>query len=318
MKADVVVLDETSMVDISLFASLLCALKPDARLVMVGDPDQLPSVGPGNVLRGTLSSGVIPAVRLDEIFRQAVSSNIVTCAHAVNRGELPELRHRTGDLYFTSKPDPETAARTVVDLCVRRLPQNMGFDPSRIQVLSPTRRGPAGTKALNAMLQSALNPPAKDKPERKSGDYIFRTGDRVMHIRNNYDLRWVDSTGAEGCGVFNGDVGVIQDIDLREEILHVRYDDKLATYPFELLDELEPAYAITVHKAQGSEYPAVLLVACDAAPQLLSRAVLYTAITRAQELLVIVGSEGVVAHMTANNRRSRRYCGLKYRLLGEM
>lgn len=316
LAADVVVLDECSMVDLALFSALLDALRPEARLILVGDPDQLPSVGPGCVLGDLLSCGTIKTVRLTEIFRQARSSNIVLAAHAVNRGEVPELRHKSGDLFFVRRADAVRTAETVVDLCARRLPANMGFDPAQIQVLSPTRRGPAGTAELNRLLQAALNPPAEGKAERRNGDFTFRTGDRVMHIQNNYDLQWRSTDSAEnGMGVFNGDVGTIVEIDTRAETATVRYDDRIVVYPFELMEQLEPAYAVTVHKSQGSEYPAVVLVASDAPPRLMTRPVFYTAITRAQRLLVIVGSEAAVETMVRNNRRRRRYSGLRARML---
>ena len=314
--ADAIILDEVSMVDLDLMYALICAIRPGAKLVMVGDPDQLPSVGPGNILKDLLESDRIVSVRLTEIFRQAEQSNIVLSAHSVNRGETPKLRHSSGDFFFMRRRNPQDVVQTVVELCAERLPQNMGFKQEQIQVLSPTRRGIIGTENLNAELQKAINPYARNKAERRSGDYLFRTGDRVMHIRNNYDLPWQSVDGKEnGIGVFNGDVGNVYEIDSRAENVAVRYDDRIVFYPFELLNELEPAYAVTVHKSQGSEYPAVVFVASRAAPQLLNRAVFYTAITRAQELLVIVGEEEVVTHMVNNNRRSMRYTGLKYRLM---
>lgn len=314
LTADVVILDECSMVDLPLFAALIEALKPDARLILVGDPDQLPSVGPGSVLADLLQSGTVETVRLVDIFRQAQSSNIILAAHSVNRGELPELRHKDGDLYFIQRGEATDVADTVVDLCIRRLAK-MGFEPERIQVLSPTRRGPAGTASLNRLLQAAINPPSERKAERKNGEFVFREGDRVMHIKNNYDLQWRSTTTSEtGMGVFNGDIGRIDEINNRAETLAVRYDDRYVVYPFELLDQLELAYAMTVHKSQGSEYPAVVLVASDASPRLLTRQVFYTALTRAQSLLVIVGSRQTVAQMVTTNRRTRRYSGLKYRL----
>ncbi len=316
LDADVVILDECSMVDIELMYSVVSALKGGARLILVGDPDQLPSVGPGNVLGDMIASGVIRTVRLTEIFRQAQLSNIVMSAHAVNRGEMPELRQKSGDFFFLKRRSPQAVVETVVDLCTRRLPQSMGIEPSQIQVLSPTRRGVTGTENLNNALQAVLNPPEKGKPERRSGGYIFREGDRVMHIKNNYDLMWSSEDGSSGMGVFNGDVGEVCGIDSRGENLLVKYDDRYVTYPFPLLDELEPAYAITVHKSQGSEYPAVVLVASQAAPQLLNRPVFYTAITRAQNLRVIVGDEGVVETMVKTGRKSKRYSGLRYRLEG--
>lgn len=316
LDADAIILDEVSMVDVNLMYALVRAIRPGAKLVMVGDPDQLPSVGPGNVLKDLLESERIASVRLIEIFRQAEQSNIVLSAHSVNKGELPKLKHSTGDFFFMRRKNPRDVVQTVVELCAERLPQNMGFRPDQIQVLSPTRRGVIGTENLNLELQKAINPSSKNKAERQSGGNMFRTGDRVMHVRNNYDLPWRSIDGREnGIGVFNGDVGVVYEIDNRAENLAVRYDDRIVFYPFELLSELEPAYAVTVHKSQGSEYPAVVLVASKTAPQLLNRAVLYTAITRAQELLVIVGEEEIVARMVNNNRRSMRYSGLKYRLM---
>jgi len=316
LPADVVILDETSMVDITLMSALLAALKPDARLILVGDPDQLPSVGPGNVLKDLLTCGILETAALRDIFRQAQNSNIVVNSHAVNRGEMPNLKNKEGDFFFIKRDTPETVLETVVDLCIRRLPVNMGFEPSQIQVLSPTRKGGTGTARLNAALQDALNPPAPGKHERRSGEYIFRTGDRVMHIRNNYNLQWFPTSGgAGGLGVFNGDIGEILEIDAASETMLVLYDDRIVYYPFDLLSELEPAYAMTVHKSQGSEYPAVVLVASSAASsRLLSRQVFYTAITRARKLLVIVGEEQVVSAMVANNRRGVRYSGLRSRL----
>jgi exodeoxyribonuclease V alpha subunit len=316
LDADAVILDETSMVDLELMNSLVRAIRPGARLIMVGDPDQLPSVGPGTVLKDLLECGRIATVRLTEIFRQAQSSNIVMGAHAVNRGEVPVLTHKTGDLFFLRRNSPQSAADTVVELCAERLPRNMGYSPEQIQVISPTRRGIAGTINLNRALQQALNPPRAGKAEYLSGNHLLRVGDRVMHIRNNYDLPWQSSDGiGSGLGVFNGDVGTIADIDQKAETVLVRYDDRIVYYPFELLDELEPAYAMTVHKSQGSEYPVVVFVASRAASRLLNRAVFYTAMTRAQELLVIVGEEEVVRCMVGNNRPGKRYSGLKYRMV---
>jgi exodeoxyribonuclease V alpha subunit len=313
---DVLVLDETSMVDISLMYALLDALKPDTQLMLVGDPDQLPSVGPGNILKDLLGSRIIPTVTLTDIFRQARNSNIVLSAHAINSGEMPQLKRSDGDFFFIRRLTAKGVSDTVVELCKTRLPDNMGFDISRIQVLSPTRRGFAGTSALNAALQEALNPRAEDKIERRLGDRIFRTGDRVMHIKNNYNLEWYSVQGNEsGFGVYNGDIGNITDIDLRNETVTVRYDSRYVVYPTELLSELEVAYAMTVHKSQGSEYPAVVLVLSDAPDKLLYRSIIYTAVTRAQSLLVIVGSDEVIAKMIENNRRAKRYSGLKFRLL---
>lgn len=313
LKADAVIVDETSMVDITLMHGLLSALRPECRLILVGDPDQLPSVGPGNLFSDLIRSGVIPMVRLTEIFRQAAESAIVRSAHGVNRGELPDLRDNKHDFFFLRRKEPARAAETIVELVKTRLPNNMGIPPEQIQVLSPTRKRTAGTASLNRAIQEAVNPPGPDRPERRFGEYIFRRGDRVMQVRNNYDVVWKDGL-TSGMGVFNGDIGQVVEVDNRAELLAVDFDGRRVEYTPDMLGELEPAYAITVHKAQGSEYRAVILAVCEGAPMLLTRGVLYTAITRARELLILVGDEDVVAHMTANDRQQRRYSGLRWRL----
>ena len=313
LRADAVIVDETSMVDVPLMAALLSALQGDCRLVLVGDPDQLPSVGPGNLFADLIRSGVVPTVRLTEIFRQAAQSAIVRSAHQVNRGELPDLRKNRGDFFFLARRDPQSALDTIVDLCRRRLPERMGIPADQIQVLSPTRRRGTGTRALNQALQAALNPPLEGKGERRFGDWVFRAGDRVMQVKNNYDILWREEGGADsGMGMFNGDIGVIRSID--GEVITVDFDGKVVEYAPDMLGELEPAFAVTVHKAQGSEYRAVILAALDGAPMLMTRGVLYTAITRAKELLIIVGDDQAVAQMVANNRQTRRYSGLRDRL----
>ena len=318
LKADAVIVDETSMVDVPLMAALLAALRNDCRLVLVGDPDQLPSVGPGNLFGDLIRSGTVPTVRLTQIFRQAAQSAIVRNAHLVNAGELPDLRKNDNDFFFLSRRDPQSAAETIVDLCRRRLPERMGIPADQIQVLSPTRRRGTGTSALNQALQAALNPPSEEKGERRFGDTLFREGDRVMQVKNNYDILWREDGGAaSGMGVFNGDIGRIQSIDPRGECITVDFEGRIVEYSPDMLGELEPAYAVTVHKAQGSEYRAVILAALDGAPMLLTRGVLYTAITRARSLFIVVGEESVVARMVANNRQTRRYSGLRARLAGE-
>ena len=317
LPVDAIIVDETSMVDISLMAALLAALRGDCRLVLVGDPDQLPSVGPGNVLDHLLRSGVIPSVGLTEIFRQARESAIVMSAHGVNRGIVPELNNKSKDFFYLGRRDPGRVADTVVELCRSRLPNNMGIPADQIQVLSPTRRRGAGTAALNRALQAALNPPAEGKGERTYGQYIFREGDRVMQVKNNYDLFWENpATGERDLGVFNGDIGMVTEVTA--EGLSVSFDGRLVSYPTELLGELEPAYAVTVHKSQGSEYRAVILSLCDVPPTLLARGVLYTAITRARELFIVVGSDELLAKMTANDRQTRRYSALRTRLIREV
>ena len=315
LAADAVIVDEASMVDVTLMAAVLDALRGDCRLVLVGDPDQLPSVGPGCVFADLIRSGAVPTVRLTEIFRQAAQSAIVRTAHMVNRGLMPDLRANDNDFFFLSRRDCASAADTIVDLCRRRLPERMGIPADQIQVLSPTRRRGTGTAALNRALQDALNPPREDKEERRFGEYIFRLGDRVMQVKNNYDILWREpESGASGMGVFNGDIGRIVAVAPRGETLTVDFDGRQVEYTPDLLGELEPAYAVTVHKAQGSEYRAVILAAVDSAPMLLTRGVLYTAITRAKSLFIVVGDETVVERMVENDRQTRRYSGLRARL----
>ncbi len=314
LNADAVIIDEMSMVDIELLHYLFRAIRPGTRVIFVGDPDQLPPVGPGFPFSDMLRSGVLPAIRLTEIFRQAQQSLIVMNAHRVNQGILPELKNVKSDFFFIRAASEEQAAQTIAQLCATRLPQNMGISADQIQVLSPTKKGGAGTMELNRLLQHHLNPSAPGKPEKKFGEYIFRVGDRVMQIRNNYDILWKKNDGTIGAGMFNGDVGTVTSIDTDSELLSVLFDDRTATYDFTELNELEPAYAVTVHKSQGSEYRAVVLSAWNGSAYLLNRSVLYTGITRAKELLVIVGREDTVNAMTQNAKVGRRYTGLKLRL----
>lgn len=312
---DAIIVDETSMVDISLMSALLSAIRSDCRLILVGDPDQLPSVGAGNLLSDLIRSQRIPMVRLTEIFRQATESAIVMNAHSVNRGEVPNLKENQGDFFFLSRPDPGRTAETIVELVEKRLPEKMGILPEQIQVLSPTRKHQTGTYELNLALQNAVNPPSEDKEERRFGAYLFREGDRVMQIKNNYDLVWNGEDGQQaGMGVFNGDIGHVVSIDNRGEMITVDFEGKKVVYSPDMLIELEPAYAMTVHKAQGSEYRAVILAVNDGAPMLLARGVLYTAITRARELFILVGDHGKVVQMIGNDRQQRRYSGLRSRL----
>ena len=315
LKAEAVIVDEMSMVDIQLLHHLMQALPRKCRLILVGDPDQLPPVGPGFPLNDILRSNVLPSIRLTEIFRQAQESLIVMNAHKVNQGQLPVLKDVKNDFFFLHASDEESVGRTIVGLCSTRLPKNMGISPDQIQVLTPTKKGLAGTANLNKLLQNSLNPPSPEKKERAFGEFIFREGDRVMQIRNNYDIMWRKVDGAMvGEGVFNGDVGTIQRIDPAMEQMTVLFDDKLVDYDFTQLNELELAYAMTVHKSQGSEYRAVVLAAWGGSPYLLNRSILYTAITRARELLIIVGREETIAVMTENGKVGRRYTGLKLRL----
>lgn len=315
LRCDAVIVDEASMVDVLLMSSLLRAVPERARLILVGDPDQLPPVGPGFPFYDMLRSGAVPTVRLTEIFRQAQKSLIVTNAHKVNQGQAPELGRVDSDFFFLRRRSEQAVVQTVCELCSLRLPKNMGVAPEEIQVLSPSRKGSAGTVELNRALQNALNPQSPGKMERKRGDFSFREGDRVMQIRNNYDILWKKRDGsAVGAGVFNGDIGTIVSIDPEQETITVDFDEKYVEYTFDMLNELELAYAMTVHKSQGSEYRAVILAAWGGSPYLLTRSILYTAITRARQMLIIVGREEVVAAMTENYRKSRRYTGLKLRL----
>ena len=315
LKADAIIVDEMSMVDILLLHSLLRAVPQRCRLILVGDPDQLPPVGPGFPFSDMLRAKTLPTVRLTQIFRQAQESLIVMNAHSVNNGQMPELRNRKSDFFFLPCRSEEEVFQTIQGLCQTRLPKNMGIAPSEIQVLSPTKKGGAGTVHLNKVLQAALNPAAADKKEKQVGEILFREGDRVMQIRNNYDIVWkkTDNTMI-GTGIFNGDVGIIQSIDMNLELVSVVFDDRVAEYDFTQLIELEPAYAMTVHKSQGSEYRAVVLSAWNASPYLLSRSILYTAITRARSLLIIAGREDTIAQMVNNAKVGRRYTGLKLRL----
>lgn len=315
LEADAVILDEASMVDITLMASLLRAMRRGCRLVLVGDADQLPSVGPGNVFSDIIRSNAVGTIRLTEIFRQAEASAIIRNAHLINGGQSPEWTENKGDFFFMQRSTRERAADTIVELCAERLPKNMGIDPSQIQVLSPTRQSETGTENLNRRIQAAVNPPRPDKNEKQYGEYIYREGDRVMQIRNNYDIIWKNTDGLTGgSGVFNGDTGRILHIDRQTETMEIDFDGRLTVYPFELLHDLEPAFAMTVHKAQGSEYRAVILCAMPGASALMTRGVLYTAVTRAKELLIIVGDTETASRMTADDRRQRRYSGLRARL----
>ena len=317
LNCDALVLDECSMVDITLMSSLLKALKPGCRLVLVGDADQLPSVGPGNVFSDIIRSQTVPTVRLTEIFRQKGDSRIVRNAHMINRGEHPDFEANTGDFFRLRRLKGGTAVETIVELCARRLPENMKIPSASIQVLSPTRKGETGTVNLNKRLQAALNPPSESKKEKLFGEAVFRVGDRVIQTKNNYDTIWKTKCGVSGAGVYNGDIGTIAQIDPITETLTVDFEDKLATYSFEMLNELEHAWALTVHKSQGSEYRAVVLALSGDVQMLLTRGVLYTAVTRAKELLIMVGDDNIAHRMIDNNKQSRRYSALRLRLIAD-
>ncbi|MCL2628086.1 MAG: ATP-dependent RecD-like DNA helicase [Oscillospiraceae bacterium] len=317
LDADAIIVDESSMIDILLMDALLCAIKPDCRIIMVGDADQLPPIGPGNMFSDVIRSDTVPVIALTEIFRQAADSGIIKCAHSVNKGIMPDFTEKYPDLFFMQRRGEEQLAETIAELYSDRLPKNMNIDPSQIQVLSPTRKRASGTVALNEQLREKLNPQSAEKKEKLSGSFLFRTGDKVMQIKNNYDTLWTSpDKKISGAGVFNGDVGTVCEIDHSRESVTVLFDDKLVTYTFDQLAELEPAFAMTVHKSQGSEYHAVILAMTGAAPPLLTRSVLYTAMTRAKSLLVIVGSLEIMNKMVQNDKRQKRYSGLRARLAG--
>ncbi len=315
LDADVVIVDEMSMVDIFLMRALLEALRPGARLILVGDADQLPSVGAGNVLRDLIAAEAVRVVRLTEIFRQAGESQIVVNAHRINRGEYPVIRTRGTDFFLERRDNPTQASQSVVALVKTRLPKYMGFDSLRdIQVMAPMKRGEGGVFALNALLQASLNPPRPGAPEIVHGQTVFRLGDKVMQVRNNYDLAW-ERDDESGDGVFNGDIGYIAAVDRRERALVVEFDDgRVAEYDETLLEDLELAYCMSVHKSQGSEFDAVVLPLTGGPPMLMTRNLLYTAVTRAKRLVVIVGRESCVKQMVDNNHILTRYSALDWRL----
>ncbi len=308
---DALIVDEVSMIDTLLFDHLLHALRPGCRLILVGDNDQLPAVGAGRVLHDLMESRVLPVVELTEVFRQALESNIVANAHRIVKGDMPQLNYRDGDFFFLPQHSSADTVQTVVDLCTRRLPAGYGVDiRTGIQVLSPGRKGEMGTVHLNSVLQEALNPPDDKKREWHGNGRVLREGDKVMHIRNDYDIVWTRDSGETGSGVFNGDIGFLEEVNVREQTLRVRFDDRVAVYTYDQAEELEPAYAITVHKSQGNEFDTVVLALYRNPTQLCYRNLLYTAVTRAKQLLVMVGSRETIQTMVQNDRKTRRYTGL--------
>jgi exodeoxyribonuclease V alpha subunit len=317
LEESVIIVDEMSMVDSALMCALLKAVKPGARLILIGDADQLPSVGAGNVLRDLIACERFATVCLTEIFRQAQRSLIVTNAHAINRGEMPRLDVKDNDFFFLYRNTDREIALTVADLYKNRLPRTYGaMTENGIQVISPSRRGEAGTDNLNMLLQSALNPSVAGRAEYRHKDTVFREGDRVMQTKNNYELAWerIGREGGEGMGIFNGDIGIIERINVGAECMEILFDDRHVVYDFSILDELEHAWAITVHKSQGSEYPIVIIPMYSAPPMLLTRHLLYTAVTRAQAMVILVGRQEIVKTMIDNHRQSMRYTGLAARL----
>lgn len=316
LKCDALIVDEVSMVDTFIFESVMRALPLGCRLVLVGDSDQLPSVGPGNVLGDLIDSGIIPVVRLNEIFRQAQQSLIVTNAHKIVNGEMPVLSNTDKDFFFLQRNNKTDVTNVIIDLCVSRLPKAYGYSAfDNIQVLSPSKKGELGTAELNSKLQNALNPKSDDKQEVTIGSKTFRTGDKVMQIKNNYDIRWFKDNGETGEGIFNGDIGIIEKIDKKTKIIKISFYDKTAAYTYESASDLDFAYAVTVHKSQGNEFDAVIIPMFQGPPQLYYRNLLYTAVTRAKKTLILVGNPHTVEYMVNNNRRTKRYSGLKEFLL---
>ncbi len=315
LEADAVIIDELSMVDTHLFAALLNALPLGCRLIMVGDADQLPPVGAGNVLQDIILSELIPTVALTEIFRQSLKSLIVTNAHRIVKGEYPETDRVDGDFFFMNRPGVSQCAETVADLYFNRLPKAYGYNPiEEIQIICPSRKGESGTVSLNRRLQDLLNPPSRDKESYESGSRVFREGDKVMQIKNNYDIIWKKDKDTSA-GIFNGDIGRIEIINKNGGFMKINFDGRLAIYPFDNIAELELAYAITVHKSQGSEFEAVIMPVCGVVPQLSYRNLLYTAVTRAKSRIILVGSKAQVHAMVDNDKKTRRYSFLKYLLL---
>ena len=313
LNCDVIIIDEASMIDSLLFDDLLKALRLSCRIILVGDSDQLPSIGAGNVLGDILSSDVFPSIRLKKVFRQAGESKIILNAHAIINDEKADFSDKKSDCFFLNRHDRYSVVKTVVDLVTERLPQAYGINPvNDLQILCPSKMLDTGTVNLNNLLQEWLNPHKKGEPQMAFKGFYLRVGDEVMQIKNNYDLGFVNDKGEYGTGVFNGDVGFITDIDMRAGILKVRYDDRIATYFSEDLSQLELAYAVTVHKSQGSEYDYVILPLFDVPSKLKYRNLLYTAVTRAKKMLIIVGEENIWYEMAANNRKTLRYTMLKY------
>lgn len=320
LEADVIIIDEMSMVDLPLMYALLGAIVPGTRLVLVGDRNQLPSVGPGSVLKDIIDSDCFPVVMLSKIFRQAEESDIVVNAHKINRGEAVVLDNKSRDFFFLKRQDPNMIISNVITLVQQKMPKYVNARPYDIQVLTPMRKGLLGVERLNRILQEYLNPPAKDKKEKEYGERLFREGDKVMQIKNNYQLEWEVTTRYgmtvdKGLGIFNGDMGIIGEINTYEETVTVEFDEKRKVkYPFTLLDELELAYAITIHKAQGSEYPAVVIPLLQGPRQLYNRNLLYTAVTRAKKCVTLVGSDTVFQEMIRNTQEQDRNTSLAERI----
>ncbi len=318
LACDVVIIDETSMVDILLMNHLLSAIKSGTRVILVGDVDQLPSVGPGCVLKDIITADAVPVARLTEIFRQSQESMIVVNAHKINQGQMPELNSKNKDFFFLNAKRQESVASTISQLVKKRLPDYYKLDPVHdIQVLTPTKKGPIGTIQLNKLLQEVLNPPKPGRAEKRLGERIFRTGDKIMQIKNNYQMKWKTKDDERGEGVFNGDIGYIEGMNMSDQNVVVHFDDgRIVHYDFSQLDELIHAYAVTVHKSQGSEFPVLVMPVWSGPPMLMNRNILYTAVTRAKQLVVLVGEKKYLNLMVNNDKQQERLSGLKYRLEG--
>ena len=316
--ADVIIVDEASMIDIMLFNNLLKAINTNTTLILVGDADQLPSVGPGNVLRDIIRSGIVKTIKLTEIFRQAKESMIVVNAHRINNGIMPECNIKSKDFFFINKNTPEEIIQTICELCTERLPKTYGYNPmTEIQVLTPMRKNSVGVNALNQALQQVLNPPSKFKHEKICGTTIYRVNDKIMQIKNNYDIEWKNKD-TDGMGLFNGEIGRIESISNEYDSMNVVFDEtKTVEYGFHFISDIEPAYATTVHKSQGSEFPVIIMPIYHGSPSVMSRNLLYTAITRAKKLVILVGKYEILEKMIKNNSEIKRFCGLKEKLLRE-
>ncbi|MFV0504414.1 MAG: ATP-dependent RecD-like DNA helicase [Lachnospirales bacterium] len=318
LEADVIILDESSMIDNMLMYSFLKAVSMGTRVILVGDKDQLPSIGAGNVLKDIISSNVIKVVRLDEIFRQVKTSQITTNAHKINHGEYPDLNIENSDFYFVERNNIDMVQKELVNLVVNRLPKFKKFNsPQNIQVLTPMRKSPLGVNNLNSLLQAAINPPHKSRNEKEYRNITFREGDKVMQIKNNYNITWSEynketNTMKSGTGVYNGDEGTLEKIDENNELLIVKFDDRKVEYEFSQMEELELSYAITIHKSQGSEYPIVVIPVHSGPSMLLTRNLLYTAVTRGKELVVIIGNKDKLNFMVDNNKERNRYSNLDF------
>ena len=320
LDADVIIVDEMSMVDIYLMHALLDAVTVGTRLIMVGDRNQLPSVGPGSVLKDIIESGKVPVVRLTRIFRQASESDIVVNAHKINRGERVSLDNKSRDFFFLKRNDANVIISIVIQLIREKLPRYVNADTYDIQVLTPMRKGLLGVERLNRILQEYLNPPDRNKREHEQGSQIFREGDKVMQIKNNYQLEW-EIRGRygipveKGVGIFNGDLGVIREINLHTERVTVEFDEhRMVEYPYSGLEELELAYAVTIHKSQGSEYPAVVIPLLSGPRMLMNRNLLYTAVTRARKCVTVVGDDTTFNYMIDNTVEQKRYTALADRI----